>query len=174
LYGRTLVTLLAVAYALLAGDYLKFVVDYPFSLSWSEGNRFYDYSLIFGKSLYRYDGNLTIPYYSPGRYALLGLWFLIPGLPIAFHRFWNAVLWVVPPLLLGWLQGRGVAKQPGLRFGLALWIGLFLSQGPIYAPILLAASLLVAFDQLRLWQRGLSIAVASLYAGLSRWTWFER
>jgi hypothetical protein len=172
LYGRTLVTLLAVAYALLAGDYLKFVVDYPFSLSWSEGNRFYDYSLIFGKSLYQYDGNLTSPYYSPGRYALWGLWFLIPSLPIAFHRFWNAVLWIVPPVLLGWLLGRGFARQPGLRLGVALWIGLFLSQGPIYAPILLAASLLVAFDRLRLWQRGLSIAVASLYAGLSRWTWF--
>lgn len=172
LAGRALVTLLAIAYALLGGDYLKFVVDYPFSLSWSEGNRFYDYSLIFGKSLYRYGGNLSSPYYSPGRYALWGLWFLIPGLPIAFHRFWNALLWIVPPVLLGWLLGRGISQQPGLRLGLALWIGLFLSQGPIYAPILLAASLIIFFDRARLWQRGLSIAVASLYAGLSRWTWF--
>jgi hypothetical protein len=78
----------------------------------------------------------------------------------------------VPPVLLGWLQGRGVARQPGVRLGLALWLGLFLSQGPIYAPILLAASLLIAFDRARLWQRVVSIAAASLYAGLSRWTWF--
>ena len=170
--GRALITLLALGYALLAGDYLKFVVNYPFSLSWSEGNRWYDYSLIFGKSLYQYGGNLTIPYYSPGRYALWGVWFLIPGLPITFQRFWDAFLWIAPPLLLGWLLGRGLSRQPGARLGLALWLGLFLSQGPIYAPILLAASLIIACDGSRPWPRRLSIAAASLYAGLSRWTWF--
>jgi len=170
--GRFLVTILAGAYAFLAADDLKFVVDYPFSLSWSEGNRFYDYSLIFGKSLYQYDGELVVPYYSPGRYALWGLWFIIPGLPIAFHRLWNAALWIVPPILLGWLLARGLSRQPGLRLGAALWIGLFLSQGPIYAPLLLAASLLVACERSRPWLRGLSTVAASLYAGLSRWTWF--
>lgn len=170
--GQFLITILAGAYAFLAGDYLQYVVDYPFSLSWSEGNRFYDYSLIFGKSIYHYDGNLVLPYYSPGRYALWGLWFLFPNLPIAFHRFWNATLWIVPPILLGWLLARSLSKEPGLRFGVALWIGLFLSQGPIYAPILLAACLLVAFDRAKPWLRGLSIVAASLYAGLSRWTWF--
>ena len=170
--ARSLIILLAGAYILLAGDYLKFVVNYPFSLSWSEGNRFYDYSLVFGKSLYQYDGNLILPYYSPGRYGLWGLWFLFPKLPIAFHRFWNAILWIVPPLLMGWLLARSLSKQPGVRLGVALWIGLFLSQGPIYAPILLAAALVVVFDRTRPWMRGLSIALASLYAGLSRWTWF--
>ena len=170
--GRFLIIILAGAYALLAGDYLKFVVNYPFSLSWSEGNRFYDYSLVFGKSLYQYDGDLVLPYYSPGRYALWGLWFLIPNLPIAFHRLWNALLWIVPPLLLGWQLARGLSRQPGVRFGVALWIGLFLSQGPIYAPILLAASLLLLFDRSGPWMCGLSIPAASLYAGLSRWTWF--
>ena len=169
---RFLITLLAGAYVLLAGDYLNYVVNYPFSLSWSEGNRFYDYSLIFAKNLYTYGGNLTIPYFSPGRYALWGVWFLIPGLSIAFHRFWNACLWIVPPLLLGWLLARGAARQTGIRLGLALWIGLFLSQGPIYAPILLSAALILVFDRFKLWLRSLSIALASLYAGLSRWTWF--
>lgn len=170
--GRFLLTLLAGAYALMAGSYLKDVVNYPFSLSWSEGNRFYDYSLTFGKAIYLYHGNLTIPYFSPGRYGLWGIWFLIPGLSIAFHRFWDAFLWIVPPFLLGWLLGRAWRQQPGLRLGLALWIGLFISQGPIYAPVLLAAALVIISDRSKPWLRGLAIVLASLYAGLSRWTWF--
>jgi hypothetical protein len=75
-------------------------------------------------------------------------------------------------LLLGWLQGRGLSKQPGIRLGLALWLALFFSQGPIYAPILLVAALVAFSDRFKPWLRSLSIAVAGLYAGLSRWTWF--
>lgn len=170
--GRFLITLLGGAFSLLSGDYLQYAVNYPFSLHWSEGNRLYDYSLIFGKGLYQYDGNLSLPYYAPGRYGLWGIWFLIPGLPISFHRFWNATLWIVPPILLGWLLARSLSRQPGVRLGVALWLGLFLSQGPIYAPILLVASLLVAFDRSKTRERYIAIGVASLYAGLSRWTWF--
>src|SRR5829696_252653 len=48
-----------------------FVIDYPFTLYWSEGNRFYDYSLVFGQSLYNYEGHIVNPYTSPVRY---GLW----------------------------------------------------------------------------------------------------
>ncbi len=170
--GRFLITILAGAYALLVGNNLQTVVDYPFSLSWSEGNRFYDYSMIFGKFLYNYNGNLSLPYYAPGRYGLWGIWFAIPGLSIAFHRFWNAILWIVPPLLLGWLLARSLSERSGLRLGIALWLGLYLSQGPVYAPILLVAAVVAGFDRSRPWMRYLSIAVASLYGGLSRWTWF--
>ena len=149
---------------------IRWVVDYPFSLSWSEGNRFYDYSLIFGKSIYQYNGELEIPYSSPGRYALWGIWFLIPNLPIWFHRLWNAILWIIPSLLLGWFAGRAIERKV-IRIIFALWIVLFLSQGPVYAPILLTAVLVVAFNSVSLTKRLASSALASLYAGLSRWTW---
>ncbi len=149
---------------------IRWVVDYPFSLTWSEGNRFYDYSLIFGKSIYQYNREIEIPYSSPGRYGLWGIWFLFPNLLIWFHRLWNAVLWIIPALLLGWFAGRAIEKKV-IRVLFAFWIVLFLNQGPVYAPILLAAVLVVAFNHKSLRRRLASTALASTYAGLSRWTW---
>jgi hypothetical protein len=70
------------------------------------------------------------------------------------------------------MLGRSLRLHPGLRLGLALWLALFLSQGPIYAPILLVAALVTGFDRSKPWVRFLAIAIASLYAGMSRWTWF--
>lgn len=170
-WTRALAATLALAFVFLLWLQLRWVVDYPFSLTWSEGNRFYDYSLIFGKSIYQYAGDdLRVPYFSPGRYALWGIWFLIPGLPIWFHRLWNAFLWIVPPLLLGWFAGRSIGTRVH-RALFAIWVALFISQGPIYTPLVLAAILVVAFDGVSLGRRVLSVAGGSLYAGLSRWTW---
>ncbi|MCK5643174.1 MAG: hypothetical protein KAJ19_20360, partial [Gammaproteobacteria bacterium] len=45
------------------GDYLTNVTNYPFTLSWSEGNRLYDYSIYFGSDRYSISGKLSIPYY---------------------------------------------------------------------------------------------------------------
>ena len=158
----------AVVYSAIRG--LTRVIDYPFSIGWSEGNRFYDYSLIFGRSLYTSQHPINLPYYSPGRYALWGILFLFPGLPISIHRLWDALLWTLTPLLFGWLLMPEL--KWGWRAGLALWVALFLYQGPIYPMLLIAAILLVlAFRSQRAW-KWLGTAAGSLYAGLSRWTWF--
>ena len=167
---RLVLTMLFSAYLFLAAGQLVYVVNYPFSLTWSEGNRLYDYSLIFAKSLYPTQVSLTIPYFSPGRFGLWGIWFLIPNLPIWFHRLWNALLWILPPLIFGWICAKGT--QPRItRFALAVWLALFLYQGPIYAPLLIAAILTVMIDRVELWKRAIPTGIASLYAGLSRWTW---
>ena len=116
----------------------------PFSIGWSEGNRFYDYSLIFGKKLYDYTGNLTVPYNSPGRYALWGSLFLIPGLPIWAHRLWDVLLWVGTPLALTGVLTWNI-KKPLLRWGLTLWGALFIMQGPVYPHLLVPMILLALF-----------------------------
>jgi hypothetical protein len=164
------------AFALAAVSFMAsgmlLVVDYPFSLGWSEGNRFYDYSLLFGQDLYQHTGIITNPYGSPGRYVLWGALFLLRGLPIQFHRFWNALLYVVPPVLVGWFAARKV-QDKFLRAGLALFIILlFTVESPLHPPFLLAAALVLAFmySPSLLW-RGLSLAIASFYVGTSRWTW---
>jgi hypothetical protein len=55
----------------------------------------------------------------------------------------------------------------------ALWVALFLNQGPVYTPLTLAAILVAIFlQEARLGPRIVAIAVASFYASLSRWTWF--
>ena len=108
---RLVLTMLFSAYLFLAAGQLVYVVNYPFSLTWSEGNRLYDYSLIFAKSLYPTQDLLTIPYFSPGRFGLWGIWFLIPNLPIWFHRLWNALLWILPPLIFGWICAKGTQPR---------------------------------------------------------------
>jgi hypothetical protein len=149
-----------------------FVINYPFSLSWSEGNRFYDYSLVFGQSLYNYQGHIVSPYVSPGRYGLWGVLFLWQGLPIWVHRLWNLILQTVPVVIFAALLTRKLTP-PALRYGVLIWITLFLTMlAPLHPPFVIAAAIAVlfAFDS-SLLKRGISLAIASFYAGLSRWTW---
>jgi len=149
-----------------------FIIDYPFSLSWSEGNRLYDYSLVFGQSLYNYQGHILNPYSSPGRYGLWGILFLWQDLPISAHRLWNVVLLTLPGLLFAVLITRRLTPAV-LRYGVLLWITLFLIVlAPLHPPFVIASALaiLFAFDE-SLVKRGSSLALASFYAGISRWTW---
>jgi hypothetical protein len=170
--AKLAITAMTVAYTLMAALYLNQITQFPLSLSWSEGNRFYDYSLVFGQGLYQYEGELNIPYGAPGRYGLWGVWFLLPELSIGYHRAWNALLWFLPTLIFGWFAAAGISSKP-VRFGIALWVALFLNQGPIYAPLVISAIIVAIFLLKRpIWIRSGSAGLASLYAGLSRWTWF--
>jgi len=149
-----------------------FIINYPFSLSWSEGNRFYDYSLVFAQSLYNYKGHIPDPYSSPGRYGLWGVLFLWQGLPIWAHRLWNLILQTLPALIFSTLLTRKLTPA-ALRYGVLIWITLFLTMlAPLHPPFVIASAIAVlfAFDS-SLVKRGISLAIASFYAGLSRWTW---
>jgi hypothetical protein len=166
------VSALALALVSFVANALLLVVDYPFSLSWSEGNRFYDYSLQFGQNLYDHVGTITNPYGQPGRYILWGGLFLWHGLPIQVHRFWNVVLITVLPLIVGWLAARKISASL-LRAGLVVFVALlFTVEAPLHPPFLLAAALalVVVYDS-SLVRRGIILAVASFYVGTSRWTW---
>lgn len=161
--------MVAVLYAV--GNYLTDVSPNPFSYSWSEGNRFYDYSLIFGKYLYNYSGVLEPNYDSPGRYGLWGIWFLVPGLPIIFHRFWNAILWTVTPFILGYYTTKKI-EIPWLRWGMILWFTLFIMVGPVYPTLLVSLIILAAtMWSEKFWLRGAGVALATIFAGLSRYFW---
>ncbi len=167
-----LVGALALAVGFSITNYFLEVVNYPFSLTWSEGNRFYDYSLVFGQSLYQYKGVIVNPYSTPGRYGLWGVMFLFPNLPIWIHRFWDASIRTLSPVLLGWTVSR-LIEQKTVRLIFFLWATLFfLVQSPVHPPFLLALiiALVFGFDS-AWWVRALSLFAASFYAGLSRWTW---
>jgi len=146
------------------------VTDYPFSIGWSEGNQFYVYSLVFAQRLY--DSPATIAIGSLGRYGLWGLPFLFPGLPIAADRFWRVVLLIIPPFFVGWALTRKINNR-FLHLGLVLWIALFFTiEAPLHPEFMLAAFLVFAFmfDSSPI-TRGVSLVIASLYVGLSRFTW---
>jgi len=152
--------------------FLTEVNNYPFSLSWSEGNRLYDYSVSLGQDRYQYQGELKIPYNAPGRYLLWGILFAIPDTPIWLHRLWNAVLFTLPYIILGYLLTRWSALKGMQKWIVALWLFLFLSQGPIYTPLLLSAIVIIL--TVRSGNPLLSlvgVAIAGYYASASRWTW---
>jgi hypothetical protein len=168
--------IMTAAAILVIGDWLNDVNSYPFSLTWSEGNRIWDYSMMFGSSRYiNPDGKPIFTFIEEGRQVLWGLPFLLPNLSILGYRFWNAMVWILPPVLLAacCVVGRTTPNRKWFWQGsFILWGFLFLSQGPIYSPLLLAAALVViAVRQKHLWLAIPLVAFAAYYSHESRWTW---
>lgn len=149
------------------------VSDYPFSIGWSEGNRMWDYSVLFGKSRYNFPQDQTIPaYIDIGRQSLWGLIYLFPGTNIVTARVWNDVLFTIPCALLGWALLRRNESCRGIRLlAYSLWAMLFLMQGPIYTPLTLAAILVALGSRTPLVINCMLTAIAGFYAVMSRSTW---
>jgi hypothetical protein len=158
------------------GGWLNRVTGYPFSLSWSEGNRLWDYSIMFASNRYITLSDKPIfAFISAGRQFIWALAYLIPNIGIFGVRLWDAILWILPTFLVGFLAVAGVKKGKrgwliSVLFG--LWSFSFLSQGPIYAPIVISAILVV----IAMRSRSLAISIplillAAFYADFSRWTW---
>ena len=152
---------------------LQGVTDYPFSLGWSEGNRLWDYSTLFGKSIYfniREDDTIFV-LLDGGRLFIGGLPFLIQGLTIAMARLWVGLMMIIPYMLVGITAFR---KQDGNHrdwLFIIFWIFLFLKQGPIHAPLVLAAALTALVWRRSLWISIPIILYAGYYAQSSRFTW---
>ena len=166
---------------LAAGVYgiaLRFVnvTDYPFKLGWSEGNRLWDYSLYFIGETYDVVGTFHFPsYLTPGRHGLWGLPFLIPNVTIVTLRLWDALLWFIPPLVLGFALFRSARKGiQGLNLVVLVVLAfLYINQGPIYAPLIISAAIVAFGVHPEKPARSLILtAFACFYAGISRWTWF--
>ncbi len=159
-----------------AASWTSRVVDFPFPLSWSEGNRLWDYSVAFGSSRYL---NPTVQpiftFISSGRQFLWALAFLVPNATIWGVRLWDAVTWILFPLLLGFsvvLRRKAGPADWLWKIGFIFWAFLFLSQGPIYATLLVSAILVViGVRQRRLVLSLALVLLAGYYANLSRWTW---
>lgn len=166
----------------------------PFSLSWSDGSRFYNASTWFAQSIY--GTRLPLPELHPTRYLLQSLAFLIPGASIAFHRAWQVFLWLACNGLAAWALARRVVtfppapplaaeggqaaptphlvgKKGWLRVLLALWVFVFFFQGPVYYHLVVCALVvLLGFDRNRFWRSLAVVILASLWAGWSRINWY--
>lgn len=166
-----------VSLVLLAGVIALFaplvrVTSYPFSLGWSEGNRLWDYSVLFGRDRYNYPADKDIPVFLEfGRQFTGGLPFLIPGVNIWQARLWQAFVDVVPYLLLGWIAFRlpQMDFMPWILAG--VWAFLFVKQGPIHAPLLICAITVVLAWRRPLWLAVPLIFVAGYFAQYTRFTW---
>ncbi len=167
-----LMALLLMGSTLVLAQSFSLVSNSPFSLHWSEGNRIWDYSVMFGADRYNVPaGQQIFTFIDAGRQALWGLPFALGDVPIWLVRFWSAVLVTIPYALLGWFVFKPIENKRGQWIFLGLWTMLFLSQGPIYTPLILSAMLIAALRR-----RPILIALplaylAGHYAGSSRFTW---
>jgi len=167
-----LVGLLSSASVLALAVPLQGVTDYPFSLGWSEGNRLWDYSILFGRGLYDYPADHPIPVLLDfGRQFVGGVPFLIPGITIWQARLWVAFTYIFPFLFCGLLAYRLRREKAVLWVLAGLWAFTFLGQGPIHPPLVLSAILVVLAWGQSLWIAVPLIMVASYFAQVSRWTW---
>ena len=176
--GRVLTFPAGLAGLLLTGAAITFafpfmnVSSHPFSLGWSEGNRLWDYSILFGRERYDYPPNQPISVLLDiGRQLIGGVPFLIPGVSIAAARFWLGLTVTIPYIFLGLSAFHRAGLRGGLLAIAALWTMLFLRQGPIHPPLVVCA-ILVAL----LWRAPLAVAIPLLAltgyaAAVSRFTW---
>lgn len=149
------------------------VSNHPFSLFWSEGNRIWDYSIPFGRRLYNYPAGEEIYSLTDiGRRTLWGIPYLLPGVQIWMVRLWDVLMFTVPYALLGWtIFGDERKNNRWVFFFLGLWVMLFLNQGPIYSPLVLAAIIIVLGRKSPYWLNIVLVLAASYYARTSRYTW---
>lgn len=148
------------------------VTDYPFSLGWSEGNRMWDYSILFGRRLYDYPADKgIIVLIDIGRQFVGGLPFMIPGLTIEMERFWVALTVLIPYLLLGLAIFSFTHSDTKVWLLATLWVLIFLKQGPIHSPLVLCAAVTALLWRKSLWLAVPLIAMTGYIAEESRFTW---
>jgi hypothetical protein len=151
---------------------LNTAVNVPFSLSWSEGNRLWDYSIVYGRSAYIFPFDQAIPVYTDRmRQSLWGLPFLLPNPQIWLVRLWSALVWTVPYAFLGWVLLALRKEKPHGWLFFGLWAFLFLNQGPIYTPLILAAILVAGSRRMPTWLAFILVGLAGYYAREGRYTW---
>lgn len=148
------------------------VTAYPFALGWSEGNRLWDFSIMFGRERYNFPPDQPIDVLlDPGRQFIGGLPFLFSGNNILTQRLWGGLTTILPSLFLGLAIYRTERLKPPLYVILVLWTFLFLNQASIHPPLILSAVLIALAWRRPLWIALLLTILGAWVAGLSRYTW---
>ncbi len=143
----------------------------PFSLSWSEGSRYYYGSIFFSRRVYGID--LPLISSRPSRYLLLSLPFLFTDSPIWAHRLWQVLLWLGMTGWTGFLLAKRVAiKNRSLFLLFMAWFFCFIQVGPVYYHLLICVILVfLGTDFSKPLRTFVFLILASIWAGLSRINW---
>ena len=143
----------------------------PFSMGYSEAGRHYYASLFFAEKLYGM--KLPLPFLHPSRYLLLSIPFLVDGLPLWFHRFWQALLWFGLTLGASVSLARFSRSNGWMKVFITAWAFLFFLQGAVYYHLQVIVILILVGVSLKKPGRSLIfIILASVWAGISRVNWF--
>jgi len=149
------------------------VTDFPLSLGWSEGSRYYYASLFFSKWIYGESFPLSTLH--PTRYLLQSFPFLFPSLGLFAHRLWQFLLWI------GLTAGASIAltervftrSERAVKWLAAGWLFLFLMRVGVYyhLEVIVIVPLLFVSSK-HFWRSLIAVIVASIWAGMSRVNWF--
>lgn len=153
------------------GSYLPGVQATPFALGWSEGSRYYNASVFFGRQVYGH--SLPLPVLHPSRYLMQALPFALGIHEIMLHRIWQVLLWLLMTGFGAWVMAGRLkgAKKKALPF-LILGLGLFFFQGAVYYHLMLCVLLvLLGYRARKPWRNLIAVLIASIWAGLSRINW---
>lgn len=143
----------------------------PFSLGYSEAGRHYYASMFFSESLYGM--KLPLPFLHPSRYLLLSIPFLADGLPLWFHRFWQALLWFGLTIGASLSLAKFARTSGWTKILVTTWAFLFFFQGAVYYHLqVMVILILVGVSTKHPWRSLVFIILASLWAGISRVNWF--
>lgn len=172
-WGKFLAALIITAGVFSITASVKNVTDYPFSLGWSEGNRIWDYSIMFGRGLYDYPADAYIPVLlDAARQFIGGLPFLIPGLTLWMERLWISFTQIIPYFLVGFAIFRSFFKNnKNIWILMVVWMFLFLKQGPIHASLVVSAALVALAWRNSLWVSIPLLIISGYFAQASRFSW---
>lgn len=165
----SVLTIAGVAYEI----WIRFglVTTYPLSMGWSEGSRYFYASLYFSRSLY--GESLPLSTLHPTRYFLQSIPFLIPGLDITAHRFWQFLLWIGLTAGATISIARRAADEKAAQWLIAGGLFLILLRMGVYyhlEPMVILPMIFVSGK--RPVRSLLAVLAASLWAGVSRVNWF--
>ncbi len=172
--GRSLLAaLVGQALVLKVFSFLPSITSYPFSLTYSEGSRWYYASLLLAEKIY---GHPYLPAFIDLPLDILNaVPFLVGRLPIWVFRLWSASLSLGMTAAVAVLIVRRLRLPDRLDRGLvaAGCILFFFQQGGIYPHLLLAVVvILVGVSVKRPWLSLVSIFLASLWVGMDRINWY--
>ena len=103
----------------------------------------------------------------------MSLPFLFEGLPLWFHRLWQALLWIGLTATSSILLARRLALKGWMQFLVAAWAFLYFFQGAVYYHLQVCVIIILAGVSVRHpWRSLLFVIMASIWAGASRVNWF--
>ncbi len=144
------------------------ITDYPFSMGWSETSRLYWPSLFLSPAIY--GQRLPWPILHPTLHLVLIPPYLLDA-PLWQHRAWQEFLRV------GLLAALALAitwrLKPRHKWPIALWITIFLLQGPLYYHLAIPVMLVLwGYSPKKPRRTWITLILASAYCGWSRVNWW--
>ena len=153
-------------------SYLSLISSYPFSLWWTEGNRMYYASLAVAEKLYHQ--SIPLSFINPTQDILSAVPFLLGSESILVYRLWQVALELGITLGTAVLLGKQLKiENRSIYWLLVMWCALYLRlESGIFYPLLLAVLIVLAgYSGRHPWRVGVSLVIASFWAGLSRFNW---